>query len=210
VIRTFLRTETLRGTGAVLPALAILSVAISPLAARAQSGVSLSIDEFNGFPWGTPASEIYARLGAPEQADTLNGGMMVLAYRDTLEESATVAMYAILAEEGLVKGQYSVRFDQLDAAGGCESQFVRLRKYLLLKYPMIVPEDRSRNDSPKAFCEAVLDGDAAWISTWIDPGTGARAMVVIDAGKPRLNVVFESARFLDWVESRESTSSSGS
>ncbi len=163
----------------------------------------MSVDEFNGFTWGTRTPELYERLGAPAQADTLDGGMMVLAYRDSLEGSASVAMYAILAEEGLVKGQHSIPFDELESAGGCEAQFVKLRKYLLLKYPMIVPEDRSRNDSPKAFCEAVLDGDAAWISTWLDPVTGARAMVVIDAGQPRLSVVFESARFFEWVASRD-------
>jgi hypothetical protein len=33
--------------------------------------------------------------------------------------------------------------------------------------------------------------------------------VVIDAGQPRLNVVFESAEFLAWVESRKSDPSSG-
>ena len=199
-----------RISGVMLHALVTLAAAISPPAAMAQGEVSMSVDEFNGFAWGTSESELYARLGAPVQADTLMGGMMVLAYRDSLEGSASVAMYAVLGEEGLVKGQHAIPFDELESAGGCEAQFVKLRKYLLLKYPMITPEDRSRNDSPKAFCEAVLDGDAAWISTWIDPGTGARAMVVIDAGQPRLNVVFESARFLDWVESRESTSSSGS
>ncbi len=210
MIRSSSRKVTPRFTGAILTSLAIAGAAALPSALNAQSAVSMSVDEFNGFPWGTPASELYARLGTPAQADTLDGGMIVLAYQDSLEGSASVAMYAILGEEGLVKGQHSIPFDELESAGGCEAQFVRLRKYLLLKYPMIVPEDRSRNDSPKAFCEAVRDGDAAWISTWIDSGTGARAMVVIDAGQPRLSVVFESARFLEWVASRESVSSPGS
>jgi hypothetical protein len=194
---------TPRFAGVLTKSLVIIAAAVSPSVVIAQNPVSMSVDEFNGFAWGTPPPELYARLGAPVQADTLEGGMVVLAYRDSLEGSASVAMYAILGEEGLVKGQHSIPFDELESAGGCEAQFVKLRKYLLLKYPMIVPEDRSRNDSPKAFCEAVLDGDAAWISTWLDPATGARAMVVIDAGRPRLSVVFESARFLDWVESRD-------
>jgi hypothetical protein len=194
---------TSRFAGALVASLAVVSAAVSPRVLTAQNPVSMSVDEFNGFAWGTPTPALYERLGAPAQADTLDGGMVVLAYRDSLEGSASVAMYAILGEEGLVKGQHSIPFDELESAGGCEAQFVKLRKYLLLKYPMIVPEDRSRNDSPKAFCEAVLDGDAAWISTWLDPATGARAMVVIDAGQPRLSVVFESARFLEWVASRD-------
>jgi len=172
-------------------------------AVMAQQRVSMTVDGFNGFTWGTPLTAIVEALGEPVQADTLDGEMLVIAYRDKLEQSASVAMYAILQREGLVKGQHSISFDELSSTGDCEAEFIRLRKYLLLKYPMIVPEDRSRNDSSKAFCAAVLDGDAAWISTWNDSSTGARAMVVIDAGKPRLNVVFESARFIEWVENRE-------
>ena len=183
--------------------LVVLVQLLSSQTAVAQNRVSMTVDGFNGFPWGTPASKIYESLGEPARTDTLDGGMVVVAYRDSLEQSAAVAMYAILAGEGLVKGQHSISFQELSSTGECEAEFIRLRNYLLLKYPMIVPEDRSRNDSSKAFCEAVLDGDAAWISTWTDSATGARAMVVIDAGQPRLNVVFESARFLEWVEQRE-------
>ncbi|MCL7980168.1 MAG: hypothetical protein M8865_09735 [marine benthic group bacterium] len=209
MIRFSSRMATPRFAVVVTISLAIVAAAAAPPVVVAQGEVSMSVDEFNGFAWGTPAPELYARLGAPLQADTLPGEMVVLAYRDSLEGSASVAMYAMLGEVGLVKGQHSIPFDEMESTGGCEAQFVRLRKHLLLKYPMIVPEDRSRNNSPKAFCEAVLDGDAAWISTWLDPVSGARAMVVIDAGQPRLNVVFESAEFLAWVESRKSDPSSG-
>lgn len=193
-----------------LPAMvAIVGQLISAPAADAQQRVSMTVDEFNGFPWGTPASAIYEALGEPARTDTLDGGMLVVAYRDSLEETASVAMYAVLLAEGLVKGQHSISFEEMSRPGECEAQFIRLRKYLLLKYPMIVPEDRSLNNSTKAFCEAVLDGDAAWISTWNDSTTGARAMVVIDAGQPRLNVVFESARFIEWVEDREVNTAPG-
>ncbi len=189
--------------------LALLVHVVSPLAAGAQERVAMTVDGFNGFRWGTPASAIFESLGEPARTDTLDGGMLVVAYRDSLEQSAAVAMYAILAGDGLVKGQHSISFDELSSTDECEAGFIRLRNYLLLKYPMIVPEDRSRNDSSKAFCEAVLDGDAAWISTWTDGTTGSRAMVVIDAGQPRLNVVFESARFLEWVEQREAGTAPG-
>ena len=189
--------------------LTMLLHVLSPQAAVAQERVSMTVDGFNGFRWGTPASAIFESLGEPARTDTLDGGMLVVAYLDSLGQSASVAMYAILADEGLVKGQHSISFEELSSTGECEAQFIRLRNYLLLKYPMIVPEDRSRNDSSKAFCEAVLDGDAAWISTWTDATTGARAMVVIDAGQPRLNVVFESARFVEWVERREPVSAPG-
>jgi hypothetical protein len=190
-----------------LPPLAILvlfAIVAAPRAAPAQERVSMTVDGFNGFHWGTPVSVILAELGDPARADTLEGGMLVLAFRDSVEQMASVAMYAVLVGEGLVKGQHSVSFDELSSTEDCEAQFIRFRKYLLLKYPMIIPEDRSRNDSRKSFCAAVQDGDAAWISTWNDSSTGARAMVVIDAGQPRLNVVYESARFIAWVDSRDS------
>ena len=190
-------------------ALAMLVHVLPPQTAGAQERVSMTVDGFNGFRWGAPASAIFESLGEPARTDTLDGGMLVVAYRDSLEQSASVAMYAILEGDGLVKGQHSISFEELSSTDECEAGFIRLRNYLLLKYPMIVPEDRSRNDSSKAFCEAVLDGDAAWISTWTDTTTGARAMVVIDAGQPRLNVVFESARFLEWVEQREAGSVPG-
>lgn len=189
--------------------LAIVAQLLSAPAVDAQQRVSMTVDEFNGFPWGTPASGIYEALGEPAHTDTLDGDMLVVAYRDSLEQTESVAMYAVLLGEGLVKGQHSISFEELSSTGECEERFIRLRQYLLLKYPMIVPEDRSWNNSTKAFCEAVLDGDAAWISTWNDSTTGARAMVVIDAGQPRLNVVFESARFIEWVEEREADTAPG-
>ena len=152
-----------------------------PATAGAQQGVSLRIDQFDGFPWGTTDKEVFDRLGEPVQADT-----------------ASIAMFAFLPGQGLVKGQHSIAFD---ASEDCVALFRAMRNHLLLKYPMIVPVDRSRNDSGKGFCEAVVDGDAAWISTWEDPQIGAQAMVSIEAGRPRLNVVFESAMFIAWTRS---------
>lgn len=174
-----------------------------PATAGAQQGVSLRIDQFDGFPWGATDAEVLDRLGEPVQADTLEGGVVVLAFLGTIDNTASVAMFAFLPGQGLVKGQHSIAFD---ASQDCVALFRAMRNYLLLKYPMIVPVDRSRNDSGKGFCEAVIDGDAAWISTWEDAQTGAQAMVSIEAGRPRLNVVFESAAFIAWVEDSEQPS----
>ena len=168
-----------------------------PATAGAQQGVSLRIDEFDGFPWGTTQEEVLDRLGEPVQADTLTGDVVVLAFLRTIEDTASIAMFAFLPGQGLVKGQHSIAFD---VSEDCVALFRVMRNHLLLKYPMIVPVDRSRNDSSNTFCAAVVDGDAAWISTWEDPQTGAQALVSIEAGRPRLNVVFESARFIAWVE----------
>ena len=174
-----------------------------PATAGAQQGVSLRIDQFDGFPWGSTEEEVLDRVGEPVQADTLEGGVVVLAFLGTIEDTASIAMFAFLPGQGLVKGQHSIAFD---ASEDCVALFRVMRNHLLLKYPMIVPVDRSRNDSSKGFCAAVVDGDAAWISTWEDPQTGAQAMVSIEAGRPRLNVVFESAGFISWVEDPERAS----
>ncbi len=172
-----------------------------PVTAGAQQGVSLRIDGFDGFPWGTTEEQILDRLGEPVQADTIAENVVVLGFLSTSEDTTTIAMFAFLPGEGLVKGQHSITFDA--SSEDCVALFRAMRNYLLLKYPMIVPADRSRNDSGKGFCAAVVDGDAAWISTWEDPETGAQAMVSIEAGRPRLNVVFESARFIAWVKNHE-------
>ena len=174
-----------------------------PATAGAQQSVSLRIDEFEGFSWGTAQEVILDGLGEPVQADTIDDNIVVLAFESTIDDTASIAMFAFFPGQGLVKGQHSIAFD---ASQDCVALFRAMRNYLLLKYPMIVPVDRSRNDSGKGFCEAVIDGDAAWISTWEDAQTGAQAMVSIEAGRPRLNVVFESAAFIAWVEDSEQLS----
>ena len=171
-----------------------------PATAGAQQSVSLRIDEFGGFSWGTAQEVILDSLGEPVQADTIDDDIVVLAFESTIDDTASIAMFAFFPGQGLVKGQHSIAFD---ASVDCVALFREMRHFLLLKYPMIVPVDRSRNDSSKGFCDAVAEGDAAWISSWEDSQTGARALVSIEAGHPRLNVVFESAEFIAWVEDAE-------
>jgi len=183
----------------------MLALAIClPVSAGAQQGASLRIDAFDGFPWGTTEEEILDRLGEPVQADTLEENVVVFGFLSTIVDTASIAMFAFLPGEGLVKGQHSITFDA--SSEDCVALFRAMRNHLLLKYPMIVPVDRSRNDSGKGFCSAVADGDAAWLSTWEDPETGAQATVSIEAGRPRLNVIFESARFIAWVKNQDQPS----
>ncbi len=182
----------------IRPALCLpLFLICLPLTGFAQQGVSLRIDGFEGFAWGASDTSVIARFGAPVQADTLEEGVVVLAFPSTIIDTASVALFAFLPGQGLVKGQHSIPFAPSD---DCVGLIQALRRYLLLKYPMIVPEDRSRNDSNKNFCSAVVDGDAAWIASWKDTETGAQALVSVEAGRPRVDVVFESAEFLAWIE----------
>ena len=125
-----------RRTTRVGPALLIL-LPLLPFPADAQEGVSLHVDEFRGYAWGTPMSEIIDSLGDAARVDTLEEGMIVLVYPDTYADAEAIAMYALLGDEGLVKGQQIIPFDE---NGNGEAEFSRLRSHGLLKYPMIVPE----------------------------------------------------------------------
>ena len=125
--------------------LLIALLILLPATSGAQQGASLRIDGFEGFPWGTTEDVILDSLGTPVQADTLSGDVVVLAFLSAIDDTASI---------------------------DCVALFRDMRHYLLLKYPMIVPVDRSRNDSSKGFCDAVPDGDAAWITSWEDSRTG--------------------------------------
>ncbi len=175
-----------------LPLLVAGSVASAP----AQDAATAHVVGFAGLAWGVREAEVVETLGVPLRADTLEVGITVLAYPGTFADTSVVALYAFTPAEGLVKGQYTLRFGPED---DCVALFRRFRGRLLLAYPLIVPEDRSFNDSGAGFCSSVVAGTAGWLTTWEDEDTGARASVSIEAGQARVNAVFESAAFRSWL-----------
>lgn len=177
--------------------LLVLLVLAAPAAARAQDGPSERIDGFGRFPWGASRIELEDRLGDPLQAETLETGFTVLAWTAPFADTTVVALYGLLPDEGLVKGQYTLRWAEGD---DCVALFRAFRSAFLLRYPLLVPEDRSYNELGAAFCPAVVQGRAGWMTQWDDEETGARARVVIEAGQTRVNAVVESAAFLAWIE----------
>jgi hypothetical protein len=174
-----------------------LALAAATSTANGQEAASAHIESFGGFGWGTPRAELEARLGEPLRADTLETGFTVLAWADRHADTTVVALYGLSPEDGLVKGQYTLRFGPED---DCIALFRRFRSAFLLRYPLLVPEDRSFNESAGAFCPAVADGKAGWLTRWDDDETGARASVLIESGQTRVNAVVESAAFLEWLE----------
>ncbi len=177
--------------------LLLLVLVAPPPVLRAQEGPSEHVDGFGGFPWGASRAELEARLGEPLQAETLETGFTVLAWTARFADTTVVALYGLVPEEGLVKGQYTLRWAEGD---DCVALFRSFRSAFLLRYPLLVPEDRSYNELGSAFCPAVVEGRAGWMTQWDDPETGARARVVIEAGRTRVNAVVESAAFLAWIE----------
>jgi hypothetical protein len=174
-----------------------LALAAAPAASRAQDGPSEQIDGFAGFPWGTARSELEARLGDPLQAETLETGFTVVAWTAPFADTTVVALYGLVPDEGLVKGQYTLGWSEGD---DCVALFRSFRTAFMLRYPLLVPDDRSYNELGSAFCPAVVEGRAGWMTQWDDEETGARARVVIEAGRLRVNAVVESAAFLAWIE----------
>lgn len=176
---------------------ALLAMAAVPTGARSQDGPSEHIDAFGGFAWGSSRAELETRFGEPLQAETLETGFTVLAWTARFADTTVVALYGLLPGEGLVKGQYTLRWADGD---DCVALFRSFRSAFLLRYPLLVPEDRSYNELGAAFCPAVVEGRAGWMTQWDDEATGARARVVIEAGQTRVNAVVESAAFLAWIE----------
>jgi len=177
--------------------LLLLALAAYPAAARAQDGPSEHIDGFEGFPWGTPRSELEARFGDPLQEETLETGFTVLAWTTPFADTTVVVLFGLVPDEGLVKGQYTLRWSEGD---DCLGLFQSFRSAFVIRYPLLVPEDRSYNELGAAFCPAVVEGRAGWMTQWDDEATGARARVVIEAGRLRVNAVVESAAFLAWLD----------
>jgi hypothetical protein len=177
--------------------LLLVVLTATPAPSLAQEGPSEHIDGFGGFPWGASRPELEARLGAPLQAETLETGFTVLAWPARFADTTVVALYGLVPDEGLVKGQYTLRWAEGD---DCVALFRSFRSAFTLRFPLLVPEDRSYNELGSAFCDAVVEGRAGWITQWDDEDSGARARVVIDAGRTRVNAVVESAAFLAWLD----------
>lgn len=184
----------------------LLVLAAFPAGVAGQESATARIEGFGGFPWSTPRAELEDRLGAPLRSETLESGFTVLAWADRFADTTVVALFGLSPDDGLVKGQYTLRFGPED---DCIALFRRFRSAFLLRFPLLVPDDRSFNDSGAAFCPAVAEGAAGWLTRWEDESTGARASVLIEAGQTRVNAVIESAEFLDWLQRTSGTPDEG-
>lgn len=154
------------------------------------------VDGFAGFPWGTPYDSLVAALGAPARDERLREGIRVLVYRDSSDIRGALELFAILDSIGLVKGQRTIPFG---ADEDCTALYIRIRDRISLHFPLLMPRETSRNDTGGDFCAAVAAGSAGWFTRWADEDTGARVTVLIEPGQRRIDVIYESRAFLDWV-----------
>ena len=185
-------------TRPIQPVTAVLLVFLSASGLRAQGDVSTSIDGFNGITWGATEGEIRAVYGEPAQLDTLDNGILVMAYREDLLGEPAVAFYALLGEHGMIKGQHVVKL-HLDE-GNCEAQYRVYRDHVTLTYPLIVPVENYDYPFTEDFCTALLNQRGEWANQWADPSNGAVITVIVQRGSDEVMLIYESATFLNWLE----------
>ena len=184
-------------TGPIAVILACLALPAAASWLNAQERVSTSIDGFHGLSWGATTTEILAQFGEPAQVDTLENGVLVLAYRETLLGEPAVSFYAILADQGLVKGQYVVKL-RLEE-GNCEAQYRVYRDHVTLAYPLIVPVENYDYPFTEDFCTAVQNRRGTWANQWRDTSNGSVITVIVPLGTDEVRLIYESATFLDWL-----------
>ncbi len=179
---------------------AILTLGSSALWAsslQAQAGVSTSIDGFNGMSWGASAEEIEAKFGEPAQVDTLDNEIVVLGYREDLLGEPAVALYAILGDQGLIKGQHIVKMKLEE--GNCEAQYRVYRDHVTLTYPLIRPVENYDYPFTEDFCTALQNQRGEWANQWADPRNGAVITVIVQKGTDEVKLIYESSTFLNWL-----------
>jgi hypothetical protein len=155
-----------------------------------------TVSGFNDFPWGTSAAELQSTLGPAAHDETLEAGIRVYVYRDSVAGEESLAMYAVLDSLGMVKGQHTVR---LDERVSCEVQYRSLRDHIKFLYPLLTPVENRENRSLADFCTALEEGAASWATQWKDPDTGSVVTVQLEAGAEAIKLIFESAQFIEWV-----------
>ena len=176
---------------------ALASVAWPVSSAVAQDGASRTIDGFNGLPWSASATAVRAMHGVPQQTDTLDDGVIVMAYDDTLLQRPATTLYALLDGRGLVKGQHVAQLDL--EAGDCEGQYRRYRDLVTLRFPLIRPVENYDYPFTMSFCEAVEARNGTWGTQWRDETTGSVVTVVVEEGTDVVKLIFESRTFREWV-----------
>jgi len=163
---------------------------------HAQERPSTTIESFRGLAWGSNAESILGAFGEPEEDTVLDGGLRMLAFRDTLVGRPSVLLFGILPDAGLVKGQEVVTMLE---GPECIDQMRKIHNLVDMRYPLIRPTEEARNNTALTICEAVKQGSGHWHRQWIDETSGSVVSVRLDAGSTQVNLIYESLKFREWV-----------
>lgn len=177
---------------------ATLMTLLAVATGSAQQRPSTTIESFRGLAWGSDAEAVLEMFGEPEEDSILDGGLRMLAFRDSLAGQPSVVLFGILPEQGLVKGQ-----EVVTALEGreCIDQIRRIHTFVDLQYPLIRPTEEAENNTVDMICEAVRRGSGHWHRQWIDESTGSVISVRLDSGSTQINLVYESLQFREWIGS---------
>lgn len=187
-------------TGLIAAILAFLTFPLGGSDLVAQGRALTSIDGFNGMAWGSTDSTIRAKFSEPAQVDSLENGIVVLAYRENLLGEPAVALFAVFGDHGLIKGQHIVKLKLED--GDCEAQYRLYRDHVTLTYPLIAPVENADFPFTEDFCTALQNGHGWWVTQWADPSNGSVATVIVQEGTDEVKLIYESATFLNWLDAK--------
>ena len=99
-----------------------------------------------------------------------------------------------------MKAQELVDLEATGLAGQACVEFVqRIHHDVDLRFPLIRPAERAKNNSPDAICEAAAEGLAYWYRQWRDEETGTVVTVGLGSGATQIELNYESLAFRDWV-----------
>ncbi|MGI9039359.1 MAG: hypothetical protein ACR2GQ_10920 [Gemmatimonadota bacterium] len=188
------------GASSAVPARLILCGLLTIAAAGsglAQDGPSATIDGFRGLRWGVTPTEIEASFGPPLESQRMDGGLHMIAYRDSLAGRPSVVLFGLLDDVGLVKGQ-----EVIDAGDGeaCIEYIRAVHEAVNLRFPLIRPNEQAKNNSRDAICEAAAEGMAFWYRQWRDEQNGSVVTVRLDSGSDEVNLIYESQVFRQWAD----------
>ena len=187
-------------TGQIVAILASLTYSLGASDLLAQERALASIDGFSGMPWGSSDSAIQAKYSEPARVDSLENGVVVLTYRESLLGEPAVAQFAVFGDRGLIKGQHIVKLKLEE--GDCEAQYRVYRDHVTLTYPLISPVETADFPFDEDFCTAVQNGHGWWATQWTDPSDGSVATVIVQQGTDEVKLIYESAIFLNWLDAQ--------
>lgn len=169
-------------------------------AAGEHAAPSLTITGFEGVPFGVDRATAVQARGEPEDERALDSGLRLLLWRDELEGQPSILLFGFLPDEGFVKAQELVDLEATGLAGEACVEFVRqIHHDVDLRYPLIRPAERAKNNSRDAICEAAAEGLAFWYRQWRDDETGTVVTVGLGSGATQVELTYESLAFRDWV-----------
>jgi hypothetical protein len=130
-------------------------------------------------------------------------GAEFLVYEQVILGEDTKTLFLLTEEKGLIKGTYKVK---LEIGKDCDEIIRKFRSAIAKRYPNIFSEDnRFNHASSLSFCDAVQIGKAGYSEVWNDPGSPAKAAVLLSPGEDEVQVVYEGPGFEEWSDSRKDT-----